>query len=492
MPSLIPQELKLSQELQSKTVGWIIGLSALVLFTFSSLRHAFFRSGAWDLGIFDQAVYLISQGQTPVSSLLNVHILGDHAALILYPLSLLYKIFPDVHWLLAVQAVGLALGAWPIWGLARQAGLKQEQAIGLAVAYLMYPVVLTSNLFDFHAEVLAVPALLGAVWAARLGKTVWFGLAIVLTLICKSVLSLTVFAMGIWLFFFEKKRLYGAIALFAGVSWYLIATQVIIPFFSSDAVGDVTIGYLNGLNRYRYLGETPLEFVQNLFLRPNIILSKVISLDTLKYLALLLLPIIWGLSPRHLSPLIGALPTLGLNILSIYSSQRAIDNQYSVPIIPFLFLAIISTLAANRGWLKQGRKIILFMLMILLLGLATRLSRMDFKNSPFDWSNWQATNTAITRIHTQGGILTTHEIVPHVSHRALVNYYGAWGGDPDLTKDLDSFEYVLLNLNHSSFKNNFKTDDSVNSFINQLKDNPRFKLNYEQHQVYLFERRSQE
>ncbi|MBD6616836.1 DUF2079 domain-containing protein [Komarekiella sp. 'clone 1'] len=484
MHSLNPQELK------SKTVVWIIGVGALVLFTFSSLRHGLFRSGAWDLGIFDQVVYLISQGQTPVSSFLNVHILGDHAALILYPLSLLYKIIPDVHWLLAVQALALALGAWPIWGLARQAGLNQEQAIGLAVAYLMYPVVLTSNLFDFHPEVLAVPALLGAVWAARLGKTIWFGLAIALALSCKSVLSLTVFAMGIWLFFFEKRRLCGAIALFAGVSWYLIATKAIIPFFSANAVGDVTIGYLNGLNRYRYLGETPLKFVQNLFLRPNIILSKVISLDTLKYLGLLVLPIIWGLSPRHLSPLIGALPILALNILSIYSSQRQIDNHYSLLIIPFIFLSIISTLADNKGWLKQGRKIILFMLMILLLGLGTRLSRMDFKNSPFDWSNWQATNAAITQIQTQGSVLTTHEIAPHVTHRALVNYYGSWDGNPFFAKNLNSFEYVLLNLNHSSFMNNFKTNDSVNSFINQLKNNPGFQLTYEQHRVYLFERRS--
>ncbi len=112
MPSFIPQELKLAQQLKSQTVGWIVGVSALVLFGFSSVRHGLFRSGAWDLGIFDQAIYLISQGQTPTSSFLNVHILGDHASLILYPLSLLYKIYPDVHWLLAVQAVALALGAW--------------------------------------------------------------------------------------------------------------------------------------------------------------------------------------------------------------------------------------------------------------------------------------------------------------------------------------------------------------------------------------------
>ena len=41
--------------------AWIIGVSALILFGCSSLRHELFQSNAFDLGIFDQAVYLISQ-----------------------------------------------------------------------------------------------------------------------------------------------------------------------------------------------------------------------------------------------------------------------------------------------------------------------------------------------------------------------------------------------------------------------------------------------
>jgi len=102
-------------------VGWMIGVSALILFASSSLRHLLFQSTAWDLGIFDQAVYLISQGQKPISSFLGFHILGDHGALVFYPLAVLYKIYPSVYWLFAVQAVALAIGALPIWHLARQA-----------------------------------------------------------------------------------------------------------------------------------------------------------------------------------------------------------------------------------------------------------------------------------------------------------------------------------------------------------------------------------
>src|SRR6185369_17467868 len=95
----------------------------------STLRHQMFRSGAMDLGFFDQLVYLISRGRPPVSSILGFHLLGDHAAYTLYLLAPLYWIWADVHMLLAAQAMALAAGAYPIWRLARLAGISQRAAL---------------------------------------------------------------------------------------------------------------------------------------------------------------------------------------------------------------------------------------------------------------------------------------------------------------------------------------------------------------------------
>jgi uncharacterized membrane protein len=344
--------------LKAGVVSWMISISALILFMCSSLRHALFQSGAFDLGIYDQVVYLISQGQQPISSFLGFHHLGNHAAWAVYSLSLLYKIYPDVHWLLAVQALALALGALPTWHLARQAGLTVRQAEAMAVVYLLYPLVFNVNLFEFHPEVMALPVLLEAVLAARLGKTVWFCLSIIFILGCKAVLSLTVAAMGFWLLF--ERRVYGAIALIAGIIWFIITSQIIIPFFSGSEVAAV--------GRYSYLGDSVLEIASNLVLKPELIFSR-ISLDTLEYLGLLVLPVVWGMSPQHLAPLISAIPTLVLNILSDKHAQRDLIHQYSVPVLPFLLLAVISSLAAKKGWLRSRRAIILWSLLTF-LGLA--------------------------------------------------------------------------------------------------------------------------
>ncbi|MBH8553104.1 DUF2079 domain-containing protein [Nostocaceae cyanobacterium CENA357] len=447
----------------------MISISALILFGCSSLRHTLFQSGVFDLGIYDQVVYLMSQGQSPISSFLGFHHMGNHAAWAVYPLALLYKIYPSPYWLLAVQAVALTLGALPTWYLARQAGLKESQAVTTSAVYLLYPLIFNVNLFEFHPEVMAVPVLLGVVLAARLGKVGWFCLGTIFILGCKAALSLTVAAMGFWLLVFEKRRVCGAIALIAGITWFLIASQVIIPLFSNDEVAAVS--------RYSYLGDSVLEIAKNLLLKPQLVLGRIFSLDTLGYLALLIAPLIWGLAPRQLTPLVSAIPALALNILSDKQAQRDLIHQYSLPILPFLILAVIASLSAGKGWFKNRRTIILWAL----------LAFMVLGKYSYFWSRylrsidtWQATRQAIAQIQTKGAVLTTHSIAPHLTHRPFVQFTDDLSGSPP---DFKQFEYILLNTRHPDGTRN---PEFANKLVNQLKNNDYFKMTYQHDDVYLF------
>lgn len=491
---------------------WAIATAAAIFFLCSSLRHALFQSTAFDLGIFDQAIYLIGKNQTPFSSLMGIHILGDHAAVIYYPLALLYKIYPDVHWLLLVQAVALSLGAWPSWSLARLAGLNQEQSRAIAFIYLLYPVVFNINLFDFHPEVIALPAILAAILAARLNKVVWFCSAVLLVLSCKAVLSLTVVAMGLWLFFCEKKQRCGAIALLLGAAWFLIASQKIIPFFSGSEVA--------GVGRYSYLGNSVLEIIINLILKPQLVLGKILSFDTFKYLFILTLPVIWLLLPfsgklrlQYLTALIPAIPTLLINILSDLPFQRSLAYQYSVPIIPFLLLAVIAKAETrNRAekkeykadkqqsltsvtleefpyiklanfripqlWLgiQWPRAMITWsLIMFLLLGeykdFYLYLNRLD---------TWQATREAVAQVQPQSSILTDNRLAPHFTHRPIVKLLS----QISVQTNLAEFQYILLNLRHP-WPDTEKIGDSL---ANKLKISPDFQLTYQKNEVLLFKR----
>ena len=454
------------------TISLMIGLSTLILFICSSVKHILFKSNALDLGIFDQAVYLISQGQKSIPSLLGFHILGDHAAWIFYPLAVLYKIYPSVYWLFAIQAVALAFGALPIWYLAKQARLKESQAVAIATAYLLYPLVFNVNIFDFHPEVVAVPALLVAVLAARGRQIWWFCLSILLVFGCKAVLALTVSAMGVWLLVFEKRRLYGAIAIVSGIVWFAIAIKVIIPFFGG-AVASVD----RHIYRYSYLGNSFPEIFKNLLFHPEIILKTAFSLANLEYLILLVVPVIWGFSLLGITPLISAIPCLAINLLADYHPQKDLIHQYSLPIIPFLFLVVINSLAADRGWLKKRRAIIVWSLITFLA-----LAKFSYFGSKYlsSLDSWQATRAAMAQVH-QGSVLTTDEIAPHLSHRELITLINPESPDIDFTK----YDYVLLNIRHTLSSRHKKLNIT---YLNLLKNNPNFKLSLASNDVYLFKR----
>ena len=454
----------------------LIGGSALILFGCSSLRHALFQSSAFDLGYFDQAIYLISQGQTPIVSFWGYHFMGGHADWVVYGLALLYKLYPDVHWLFAVQAAALALGALPTFYLARQAGLKESQATAMAVVYLLYPLVFNLNLFDFHPEVLALPAILGAIWVARRPSLPWQGgvfcLAIAFILGCRDALSLTVAAMGLWLLVFEKKRWYGAIALIAGIAWFLIATKVIIPFFRPGGVEAVA--------RYAFLGNSVLEIAKNLLLQPGLLLTRIFTLANIEYLGLLLLPLIWGLSPQHLTPLVGAIPTLAMNLITDYQPQKDLTHQYSLPALPFLLLAVVSTLAAGRGWLQNRRGIILWASVAFIA-----LAKFGYFGSQYlqTLDTWQATREAIAQIQSKGSVLTPAEVAPHLTHRPNVQLVIAGSESAKLAE----FEYVLLNLRHPGWNS---SPQVVINLLERLKTTPTFQLTYQRDDVYLFRKGS--
>ncbi len=449
-------------------IVWMIFSSTLLLFFCSSLRHALFQSNAFDLGIFDNGIYLISQGQEPFVEFRGLHILGDHAAWILYPLALFYKIYPNVHWLFAIQAISLSLGALPTWHLALHAGLKESQATAIAAVYLLYPLIFNVNLFDFHPEVIAVPILLGAILAARLDKILWFTLAIFVILGCKAVLSLSVIALGVWLLLFEKKRRCGLIAFALGWTWFFIATQVIIPQFSGSEPA--------GIKFYESLGDSVFEILKNVVFKPNLVFPYLFTLSNLEYLALLILPVIWGLSPRHLTPLVGALPILFLNLLSDSVQQKNLTQHYSLPIFPFLILAVISTLAHQKGILRSPRKIILWSLISFFA-----LAKYGYFGSRYlrHFDTVLATQEAVALVRTQDPVLTADHIAPHLTHRPVI-MLATKGAD---SLDLSSFKYILLNASYPGWGS---SPELIESLVNRLKSRSQFKLIYRKNQVFLF------
>ena len=455
-----------------------IAIASLIFVLASSYRWSVFRAGT-DLGFFDQLMYLLSQGYSPVSSILEgVHLIGDHGALVLYPVALPYLIEPNVHWLFAVQAIALTAGAIPLYALSRQNGLDVYWARIVAVCYVLYPGLFNISFYtEFRTETIAVPALLWAVWAFKQDRYRQGIIAVFVVLSCKEAMSITTVGLGFWLWLKQKKFMPGMICIVSSILWFLVAANYIIPNFRGGQ-------QMAGTWHYETIGDSLPAIALKVLTNPQILLTRMILPDRLFYYLLLLLPVAIALHWRKIGAIIPALPMLALNILADYSGQRDLIHHYSLPIIPFLWVWLVESLGyfqryKYRTWLK--RRVLLAWAIVAFLALG-KYGYFWQRYLPLQ-ANARIVNEAITLIEPENRVLTTGYIAPHLSHREMIKLLeGNWDLARMKQYDLDT---VLIAMQHLSTAT---PAEQAIATVTLLENAPEFNLVYHRQDVFLFQK----
>ena len=117
------------------TIG-VIGFAAL----FGSLgvqNHRNFGTWSYDMGIYDQAFWLVSRGES-FMSVRGLNFWGHHLNLIVLAFVPFYWLGAGPSFLYVVQATTLALGAWPVYLIARDKFRTEWVGLLFAFVYLMY------------------------------------------------------------------------------------------------------------------------------------------------------------------------------------------------------------------------------------------------------------------------------------------------------------------------------------------------------------------
>jgi uncharacterized membrane protein len=125
-------------------------LFAAAYATCALFRHWHFDSSAYDLGIFDQAIWHVSRFEAPSSTVRGIsNLLGDHFSPILVVLAPLYWITPGSEALIVAQAILIAASIIPVSVYARRR-LSRGVTCGIAVAYGLFWGLQRAATFDFH------------------------------------------------------------------------------------------------------------------------------------------------------------------------------------------------------------------------------------------------------------------------------------------------------------------------------------------------------
>jgi len=329
---------------------WAFIVAYIVFFgTLTVQKHNAFRTTAYDLSNYDQAVWNIRHGRlfatTHIEGLTNR--LGVHVEPILLPISLLYFVWSDPRALLLLQTIVIALGAWPLYLLAKLKlggqGLERGiLALAFVLAYLLFPALQSANMFDFHAVALAPTFFLLAFYCLEAERWGGFALFSLLTMSCKEEMPLLVAMLGLYVMVAHGERRWrvGLPTVVVAAAWFVLAAGWILPHFDTQEVSPFA-------NRYAYLGDGPLEMGLTLITRPGVVLDHLLTAENLAYLRDLLTPVAF-LSLLAPQALVLAVPSLAVNLLSTDGFMHELERfHYGVPLVPI----IVASAAYGAAWL---------------------------------------------------------------------------------------------------------------------------------------------
>lgn len=402
----------------------------------------------FDFAVHDLAVWNILHGSI-FNSILGIPFLGNHMHLIMFFVAPIYAIFNHPVTLLLLQTAALGMGAVPVYLLSRHL-LDDNWALIISIAYLFYPALGYTNLFEFHPTVFATFFLAVTIYYYVLNSFWKFTIFLILSMICQENIPLAGIMFGVLAVFNKRKLKWVVLPILSGVSYLLIAFYL-IAHFNNNTIQFMAI--------YGHLGNSIPQILLNILTNPQLLIKTLFRPQSFTYLFYIFVPVAFLplLSPLILIP---ALPFFLQHLLSARIAELTIVYHYAAEIIPFIFA---SAIFAIRFLLKHKRiKIYQIYLKIFLLAVLlvsniylgphfTMLRRLSFfKKDYLDLYK----DSLLVKIPQEASVVATFEYLPHLSHRknlysfhhVYMDHYTISSKKYELPQNT---EYALIDFNDS-------------------------------------------
>jgi uncharacterized membrane protein len=377
-------------------------------------QYTNFGIHAFDFGIFDQGLWLLSRFEEPFVTVRGLHLFADHSSYIMFLLVPLYWVLPFQEVLAVFIVAAVAAGGPITYAIARRAGATPWLAAVAGLLFLLHPAMAWLAYDNFHPEILVVPLALAGFLAIQRDRQL-LGLALFgVALTAKEDIGLLLVPLGLYFALFTGKRLVGGALALIGVLGLAVNFAFLLPHFSPT-------GELLYSDRYGELGEGVLGAIAGVFTKPGVVWGAVTAPKSLIYLVSLLGPVPLALLAPRVLPI--AVPAFLANVLSTHGYQAEISWHYTSSIVVVLAIAAAYGAARVSGWSSDTARKISWS--VLAVGLATQLtmapnplSRPTFYIRPT--VEITSMHRAVDLIPGDAVVSAMDTFVPHLTHRRAV------------------------------------------------------------------------
>jgi uncharacterized membrane protein len=474
-----------------RAVQWAVAALAAVYAAwfgaYTCIQHMRFKTYAFDLGTFDQGIWLAGHGTDYFVTVRGLPLLGDHVRVFSFVLAPMYWIVDDVRALLVLQSIAIAAGAFFVCRLSLRALPKRPLlALALSASFLLHPANQNLNLDHAHPDAFAMTFILASMDFLGAGRLVAFAVAAALAMSCKEDVPLVYAALGTVMMLDASRRRIGFTIAAVASAYFAFSMLFVLPHF-------------NGTGFFR-LG--PKGFLGNLGYRgteASFHLEKLTAPETWTYLFQIGATnlYVFLLAPLAIVP---ALPALAANLLSDAQYMRNLEFHYHTSVVAFLYVGTVSAMA----WLDRVRTRFAESTMessarsATILGVVLALAPLAFVGAAVAtnvaWSRVPIDNPGalgekyallkedphfakvqeiFAMIPPDAVVSADYSSVPHLSHRRGIYMYpnpfevNNWGVDGENMHDPNVVEYIVLRKVHSS--------EPIGPVVEQLVDQGKFR-----------------
>jgi uncharacterized membrane protein len=382
-----------------------------VVFSFRMVNeYRRFGLNAFDIGIFDQGLWLLSRFADPFITVRGLHLFADHSSYIMVPLAPLYWVAPHTEALLVFTAVLLAIGAPLAYYAARALGAPGLLAGLVGIGYLASPAVQWNVRDTFHPEQFVLPLLIGAFLLLARDRDRWAILLVIVALLAKEDVGLIVVPFGLFVWWWFERPRQGLIVAGLGIAALIVNFEILLPYFSPT--GELLYSW-----RYARLGEGFLGIATGLVIHPGVVFEALTDPLRLGYLALVLLPLPLALlEPRAL---LMSAPAALANLVSTHPYQYQIQYHYSIYLLVGVVIAATIGAAKAGSWendrLRNGAVAASVVAALAFVPASPLVSYWSHAHSGHD-----AAREAIALIPDDAAVSAFNLYVPHLARRTTV------------------------------------------------------------------------
>lgn len=460
-----------------------IGIFLYILyFSFASFaRYDNFYTGRFDLGNMDQTVWNSSRGRifqlTDPNGTEIISRLSFHADFFLVFLAPLYKLWPNPKFLLLIQTIILAFGAFFVYLISKKILNNKVIPLILAIVFLLNPGVEHSNLYDFHSVATATTFLLGAFYFLLQKNYIWLSAFYLLAGSTKENIWLTMLFFGFFIFFKEKQIKQKLLGLFI-----ILGSLSIFYYLVWQAIPQARGGQHFAISYYSDFGDSPTAIVKNAIFSPLKIVTNLIREDRFTYMFQLFFPLgfLSILSPLFL---LFAAPDFFITLMSNNSQLRQIYYHYSASITPFLFISAIYGIKKIIFIYSKSQTYIPFYLIA-----TTALSAYFFGPLPIaktpnttmftnPLKNKEEINMFLAGINKHYSVAATNNLGSHLSHRQRIY---------TIPQGVDKADIIAFLLNDPSAQPSLASQIQM---AQKLKQDNHYTLLFEKDDFIVFKRK---